>query len=952
MTAVCALALVVQVAGAARAAALDDESMPSVRQTWSHWYTIRGIAQTDDGYLWIATNDGLARFDGARFETLKLPQGPTNIAVVAVSARGAVFVVLVDGRLARVDSGALVLVGGGVRIADQEILAMAVDPGDRVWLGGAKGLFRWVPGESAERILPNSVRGLLAMPDGRLWAATDNGLFRQADAGFEIVGPPRHVTALATNRRGGLWALSGWGRGLSVDRILPQNAADHVPLPEGDGVVFTDLAVDAADDVWVSGTEVLLRIREGKIARRPLAFMPPKILVDREGSLWTGSIPGMLARLGHPWARVFGFEDGSGPAMALAVLETRDGSVWITSDEALARFHNGSVQRFGRGDLAGMRCPRSLAEDAHGNLWISNCDGAIYRLRDGALTTFGPREGLPAKPGLGNLVVDGEGTLWAGSKDRGLFALRDGRFVREPVVDTEIRSLIASREGGLWVGLRGQGLTRLVDGRARRYGQAEGLRHGFVNALHEGRDGTLWVGTRGGGIYRFSDGHFTALDDRAGFPAENINGLVEDGKGDLWVTTDAGLFRLPHGNRQARIRYGTEDGFTTERFSDGFNAPAMRSRDGRLWFPTNLGLAVIPAPEHERPRPLPRVVIEEIRSGASVHLLAGASAFRTADTGELAIRFTAPTFVKPQLLKTFQYRLEGHDPNWQDVGPERVARYVGLAPGRYSFQVRAASGADGEPAVAQAALQLTLDRPLRAWAYPAFGVAVAGLLAFAVQRLRVRQVRRRFAAVLAERNRIARDLHDSLAQGFAGIGYQLDHLDQSLADADAGARKALTVLRTLVRASRLEARQAIWNLRAEEPDGRPLAQRLRETAQQARLSSAAGVELTVDGQERSLSPVVEQELVRVAQEATTNALVHGRAQRVDILLTFEDEAVRLAVQDDGAGFEPTAAPSPETQHFGLAGMAERAARIGGTLQITSARGQGTLVTLVVARPAA
>jgi signal transduction histidine kinase/ligand-binding sensor domain-containing protein len=940
------LAQLATVAGPARAAE-DDDAMPSVQERWSRWYTIRRLAQTEDGYLWIATSQGLVRFDGARFVTLALPagSGASSVAGIAVSPRGTLFAALVDGRLAYVTGGALGVVGGGA-IIKGEGAALAVDASDQVWLGSDAGLYRWRAGAGrAERVLANRVYGLAVV--GQLFSATDRGLLRYDGSGFRTVGPARGLTGLAADSHGGLWTLAGAGRDRSVDRVLPEGATEHTALPSSDDVDFTALAVDDDGTQWVVGSDVLLRVREGGVSRRALGFRPPALLADREGSIWIGSVSGVLARVAPPWARVVGFEEESGPVVALSVLAADDGSVWSASDPGLTHVEGASVLRLGRAELPALRCPRGLAQDGRGDVWVSTCEGQVLRLRGGQLEVFGRAQGLP-RSGLGNIEVDAAGTVWAGARDAGLFALRDGRFVRQPGVDAPIRCLLAGRAGGVWVGTRGQGLLRVADGNVQHLGEADGLRHGYVNALLERADGTLWVGTRGGGLYQLASGRFRALGDGSPFPTENVNGLIEDGREDLWVSSDAGLYRLPRANRLAAVRYGSEDGFATERFSDGFNAPAARTRDGRLWFPTNFGVAAIRAPERDRPRPAPRPIVEEVLLGGAIHAVAGGTSLRAlADSGEVAFRFTAPTFSRPQRLKTLQYRLEGRDAAWLDASTERVARYVGLRPGRYTFRVRAVTGADPEPVETGAALQLILERPLREWSYLPLGAGVAVVLAFAVQRVRVRQMRRRFDAVLAERNRIARDLHDSLAQGFAGIGYQLDHLEQSLGGAGQEARKAVTDLRTLVRLGRLEARQAIGNLRGEGADTRPLSQRLRESAQQAQLSGGAAVEVTVDGDERVLAREVDQELARVAQEATTNALVHGRARRVLVELAFRAREVRLMVNDDGAGFDPAEVPRRQTQHFGLAGMKERAARIGGTLDIASAVGQGTTVTLTV-----
>ncbi len=939
--------------------------MPSVRQMWSHWYTVKGIAQTPDGFLWIAANDAIERFDGRRFQRYQLKVdtgGPDLFVSLAAGPDGAVYAGLVDGRLARIAPGAdeIEIVNGGAPVVKKAATVLAAPSRDHVWLGNDDGLWRWDvrPGTSAVRVPGGPTRTVHAMAldeKGRLWVGASHALLRQGDTGFEPIRTDLHVVSLAAHP-GGLWVLATGDKAGLYHLVGEQSRESEFVAKSELGTNARALASERDGTAWafVNASE-LVRHKAGRLSHRIVPFNARELFVDREGGLWANAWTD-LVRVGAARTQVFrGFQEDVGGRGASGVLEGRDGTIWATIGDRLLRIRGREVRHFDRNELQGIEGLRSMAQadDAEGSIWITTSRGAVLRVGQTISVLRGKEAGVPAIA-MG-IAIDRDGVVWITAKE-GLRALRSGRFVGEAAFEnTAIRTIIASRAGGLWLGIPEQGLVRYHDGRMETHGPAEGLDRTHVNTILERPDGTLWVGVRGGGLYRFSHGRFQPLGAKAGFPARSVHGIVEDGRGDLWVSTDAGLYRLlaediePYfAGRKATVRtfrYGVADGFDTDRFADGYGPTATRGRDGRLWFPTNSSVAVMRAPETEIPPPPPTIVFEEVRVGASIVRVGAREQMRmTVDPGDLAVRFTAPTFTSPHRLK-FQHRLDGHQDAWVDTAEDRVARYAAVTPGRYTMRVRAWIDEPGAEQT-ETALVIDLARPLRHWLYPSAGLLGAVALAFAAQRYRVRRARRRFDAVLAERNRIARDLHDTLAQGFAGIGYQLQHLEQARADA-AETERALKTLRTLVRVSRVEARQAIWNLRAETPDGRPLIERLREIGQQAGLSSSAIVELAVDGEARPLPAAIEEEIARVAQEAITNALVHGRARRIDVCVAFDGRGVTLEVRDEGAGFEPGTSAEPGTQHFGLQGMKERAERVGGTLEVGSEPGKGTTVKLVV-----
>jgi signal transduction histidine kinase len=561
-------------------------------------------------------------------------------------------------------------------------------------------------------------------------------------------------------------------------------------------------------------------------------------------------------------------------------------------------------------------------------------------IRGGHVKVITTGDGL-ADDFVRSLYKDADGSVWIGTR-RGLSHWAAGKFKNYSQADglgsDFVGTLMRGRDGSLWIGTLG-GLTRFANGKFKNYTTADGLSSSVITALHEDSDGTVWIGTQGGGLNRFTDGKFSR-DTAMGLP-DTIYGILEDGSRDLWISSKTGIFRAS--KKSWIAQYGTADGLRVSECSEGGHPAVSRNRDGSLWFSTVKGVAAIDSRTVERKAPPPPVVLESFSvddrtfdSGdtKSVEVAPGPSRF--------SFEYAGLTFYSPQRAR-FRYRLEGFDHSWIDAGTRRVAYYTNLRPGQYRFRV-SARAYDGDWSETEASLAFRL-RPhfyQTYWFYLLLAILLAAAV-YEIYRWRVRQVEAQFKAVLGERNRIAREIHDTLAQGFVAVSVQLELLGRKLSGPVDGVRELLDQTRELVQDSLAEARRSIWDLRSHTVEGEDFASKLSKMATQVTSRTQVKVRLEVVGTYHALSAKIEDELLRIGQEAITNVVRHAEAKHIDIGLNFDAKKVRMIITDDGRGFVDHMAASGANGHYGLQGMRERAEQIGAELTVVSTPGGGTQV---------
>jgi signal transduction histidine kinase/ligand-binding sensor domain-containing protein len=935
--------------------------------------TIRAIAQTTDGNLWLGTDEGLARFDGYEF---------------------AVF---------NKDSGDL---------PGNSVTALAAAPDGSLWIGTAAGLIRYQGRRfrtytSKDGLADEGVVSLLVDHAGVVWIVAginlskfESGKFTNFAPGADI--PLDTVRSVAEDRHHVIWA-AGYGGvarrdGGRFERVFSAPFDADLPL---------SLMCDRDDRLWLAGSKGLYAYAPGGGLRRydtrdglPDPFVR-SLWQDRDGNIWAGTNNG-LSRLEKGRFVAFAVEGRHDPDWVRSIFEDREGNLWVGMNSGLNRFRDDIITVYSKSDGLPSDEPTTVFQDSKGRIWVGFHDAGLGLFDPVGFKVFTTGNGLPsneifsireARGGdllvatreglsrmhngrfttyashdpLGRRIVfdsleDSRGRLWVG-EPAGLTEIR-GESARNVlpggrIFNTSVVVLCEGRNGAIWAGTYGKGLWRLEGGQTHLFTVADGLSSDQIRSLAEDADGTLWIGTFGGGLNALRGGRFYRYTARDGLLSDNIAHIEDDGHGSLWLATTRGICRI--GKRDLErfdahkirtlspVNYGVEDGLRSAQCAPGIptGGGGERAADGKLWFPTSRGLAVLD-PNARNPDVLPPLVnITEVVANNRREVDFSQPVKLEPGNGRVQIRYTGIHLRAPERVR-YTYMLEGLDPEWSQPAVRRVINYNSLPQGHYRFVVRAQ--APGGPLSERAfAFQMLPHYYQTLW----FRLLCAALLVaagWAVYQLRLQQIRSRFALVLAERARLAREIHDTLAQGFVGISSQLDAVAMLMPNDPGQARRYLDLARKMARHSLTEARRSVMDLRASALEGQDLAAALESGT--AQWIAGSNVELSIDisGPENPLSQDMEQHLLRIAQEAVTNVLKHASAKRIWVKLHLEARRIYLRIVDDGCGFEQQDVFSGLGGHFGLIGMRERAERLGGELHLQSRPGEGTQVEVMVPLP--
>jgi signal transduction histidine kinase/sugar lactone lactonase YvrE len=932
--------------------------------------TIRAVTQTKDGYLWLGTDEGLAQFDGYDFVVFDKENGalPNNSVNALWAGHDGSLWIGTAGGLTQYRDRKFTTFTKKEGLPDAFINSITEDRAGVIWLVAGNYLSRFEQGKftnygPGEGLPIESMRAVYTGRTGALYVAGFAGVARREGNRFVTVISPAQiggniVTTLTDDRKGNLWVAGNSG-------LLMRTPAGEIRLyTTKDGlpdIFVRSVWEDRDGNLWAGTNGGLARLEVGRFVSNPVPNSGQSdwvrcIYEDVEGNLWVGMNSG-LDRFRDDLFTNYGEPEGLPSDEPTTVYQDRRGRIWIGfHDSGLVEF--GDVTPLVYNTLDGLPSNEifSIREDHNGDLLIATREGPS-RKHGGRFSNQVIDDPLNRHLAF-DFLEDRKGKLWVASPN-GLNVL-EGRRARNvipggPLLNDSIVVLLESRDGSLWAGTYGDGLWRLKDGKSRLYTTADGLSSVQIRSLVEDADGTLWIGTFGGGLDGLRDGRFFRITTKEGLLSDNVSHVEDDPRGWLWLSTTRGVCRV----RKTELRdfaagkiaavtpvnYGVSDGLRSAQCAPGYptSGGGDRTSDGQLWIPTGRGLAVLDPNQPQPKLAAPVVHLLDVQVDGRP-LALGAPAQLPPGDGRIQFRYTAIYLSAPERVR-FSYRLEGLDRDWTDGVARRVTNYNSLPHGHYRFVVKAA--VPGGPSTESFfAFELRPHFYETAWFRFLSALAAAAAI-WGLVRLRLRQVRQRFALVLEERARLAREIHDTLAQGFVGISNQLDAVSLMLNGHIDLARTHLELARKMARHSLTEARRSVMELRASALEGQDLPAALSEAARQWTAGSPVQVHVDVAGSSRKLPEEMEQHLLRIAQEAVTNTVKHARARQVEIRLALEPRRLSMVVSDDGEGFEQSEAFSEIGGHFGLLGMRERAERLGGELHLASQPGQGTKVEVTV-----
>ncbi|MBB5060901.1 signal transduction histidine kinase/ligand-binding sensor domain-containing protein [Granulicella aggregans] len=964
-----------------------DESKTMTQYVHDRWAADRGflgghvyaIGESNDGYLWLGTERGLLRYDGASLVLIQRPiansgsLGPVRDLVS--DAEGSLWIRADGPRLLRYRDGRFEDMASRLSLKALTLSAMAAEHGGGVLFSATVGgifLYRDGKVESllrAEKV-PGAVISLASTLDGAIWIATEEGGLYRTNGGIvsdvSKVVAGRKITELLPSNNGWLWAVTESG-------ILQL---------ESDGALKNDFSVQTA-------------------GLRALA-----LTVDQQGNTWIGTNRGLL-RVSPSRAVSSEFVDRQQENAVTAVYLDHEGVLWYGGSRGMERLRDGIFTTYTSAEGLPPTGTGPVYVDGDGRTWFAPLTGGLYWMKQGHVVRV-------TAGGLGEDVVNSitgcNGEIWVGRQSGGLTALKMNGTAyatrsltsRDGLAEGSIFSVHCNRDGTIWAGTVNQGVSKVKGSQIRNFSTADGLSSNQVNSIVEGQDGTMWFATTRG-LDSLVEGHWMSWTARDGLPSSEVDTLFEDSRKTLWIATSEGLAYIsseslhrppvvPEALRE-QILGITEDSHGSLWFAtpdhvvqvnrDGLASGSIGRSDsqlydatdgllgisevrrdraiapdssGHIWLALSSGLAVAdPESFLSRFTPVGVRISEMSVNGIQEDM----HALRSLTPGprSITLKYDAADISAPQGLE-FRYKLDGYDQGWSDIVTSRQVIYRNLGPGSYRFHVTASSGQglwngteDSYLFTVEAAFWQTWWFRIACFA----AIVLGSLLLYRLHMNRLtRQLNLSFQERLAERTRIARELHDTLLQSFQGLMLRFYAVDRMLPARPLDAKAALGGALDRADEALVESRNAIRSLRSSTQETRDLAQALNQIMadlnEECRHEDASTVawSLIVEGEPREISSLISEEICRIGREALRNSLLHAQPHRIETEISYSDSHLRLRFRDDGIGIDAHILKSGgRPGHWGIPGMQERARQMQAQLKVWSKKAAGTEIEVTL-----
>ena len=941
---------------------------------------IETIAQTLDGYIWLGTDNGLVRFDGRSFERYHPSSGedlhPGTIVALLATPDGGLWIGYAMPGASFLKAGHNVNFGAREGLTHGSINEFARDQSGTIWASSYAALWRlersrWEKVDTDWGFPADQALGVFIDSRDTVWVGSGRQVFflRRGSKHFELAFTQQDSSYhFAEASDGSVWvALQDSAQIRKIagpdGKLIQRTDSYHYSWP--------DILFDSDGSLWIAtDTQGIFRVPTPPDVDAAALTAPStiqhfstsdgltgdntyKLLRDREGGIWSFSNKGLdhfrptaltVVDLPPDWFDLYRIAIvPSGPHSVLAV----DKSI-VEIDGSGAIHHKAAVKQ--------VTC---AYRDPQGTIWIGGWDG-LWRYTSKGLVAVRLPDGLD--PGLHlvqTMTMDQHGGLWVSFLHTGFMYFADDHWTKPAFPSAAVHDpglfAYTDSKGAVWFGLDHNRVDVLSGSEQIRYGPETGVDVDDVTAIYEA-GGRVWLGGKTGVDFQ-EHGRFRPLRLAGDSAIEAVSGIVQTTSGDLWINQATGVLRIAAAEIDKAIRdprYGAQyllynylDGLTDAASQIRPNPTLIQTENGRLYVATRSGLAWIDPDSKKTPAAPPEVFVTSIsvdgkqtRDPQNLRLPVHANTIQ--------LDYTATSLLIPERVR-FQYKLEGFDKTWQQAGTRRQAFYSALPPGQYRFRVTACNsegiwnlqGADLTLEIPPSFLQSLTFKVLCAVA----AVAVLALLYQIRLRWVLHQVRTRLYERLAERERIARDLHDTFFQAIQGLLLRFN-TGTALLRSDEPARAILDDALRQSDQVMMEGRELVLDLRTGSAEGRTLSTAFSDLDAELRKIHAAEYKVIVHGQVRDLHPVVLEECCRLGKEALNNAFRHSHASRIEAELIYEPTGLRLRFRDNGIGIDPKIlSEGRRIDHWGLPGMRERARKIGAHIDIWSRKGAGTEIEL-------
>ena len=970
---------------------------------------INAITQTHDGYLWLGTDEGLARFDGVNCRLFGVQDGLRNLQISSLmeDSQGVLWIGTSGGGLGRMVHDKITTYTVKDGLAGDSVSSFVEATNGDVWIGTHTGLSRWHDDKffpEAKALEPMLVFDLANDRRGNIYAATlHQGLLRFCGETIsvatgelgKITNNPRCVLVDSKDR---VWAGMRNKTVLCFEKGIWTRFGTNDGLPNVEAV---RLAEKPDGTIWAgSWNEGLYYFENGRF--NPLhkkdGLTDDSVLSLFAGPgqyLWAGTLGGGLDRIGPKKLSGYHVRDDSSECQLRSLAQTTNGDIWVgTYGQSIYRWQGDQFEPIQGTLLREHALVEAMLATRDGSLWWGAGPG-LYHLKNGKLIAYYNSPAWLAEDRVWSLCEDRDGGMWVGTYNGKVWLVnqvsgipnskewlaKQGQATLLPGLPGKpVTSLVQETNGTLWIGSLGGGLTRLQNGKLTKITQQDGLQSDLIRSLLLDSEGTLWIGTDGGGLNRWANGQISHITTKQGLPDDIILQIVEDDTGCLWLGGNSGICRVSKRGLNdvadgkstlvIPLNFGITDGMASEQCVGNFGA-ALKTQAGQLCFSTTRGIVVLdPTHQSLHTAEFPTVLLEDVlvdNQKIEMAALAGPNGNADHSTNSVFIipagkhnfdfHYAGIAFDKPETIG-FRYRVEGLDASWNMVEHLRVAHYTYIPPGAYRFQVQACNinGQWSGPAAAASFVVLPYFWETRWFKWLLAAVLIA-LLAVGIRLIERRRYRMRLKRLEQQRDmenervRIARDLHDEL-------GSSLNYISMSIADIGQSQSTSVEQLKsTAQKISNFATRTAraldeiVWAVNPRNDSVFSLMEYMTQFAQELFENTAVRCRFQIadDLPNMPLVPEIRHNLFLIIKEALNNVLKHSQATEIFLGAKIATGQLQIFIQDNGVGFDLKTAQT-DSKRNGLQNMRQRMESLGGRLTVETKPGTGTAISLTMDYP--